>query len=91
MSSTPITLTPGQAQMLRSKLDSAMYRVDAAQRALLGIGQLLKTALPDSSGDGLKVLLDLLADDLDGAEHQLDFVFEGVGGQHTEEGYRIGC
>ena len=87
--SSAIVLDADQARKLRSKLDSAMFRVDAAQRAILGLGVLLKTALPDPTGDGLRVLLDLLADDLDGAEHQLDFVFEGVGGQHTEEGYRL--
>ncbi|BAH74206.1 hypothetical protein [Solidesulfovibrio magneticus] len=87
--SSAITLDADQARKLRRKLDSAMYRVDAAQRAIMGLGALLKTALPDPTGDGLRVLLDLLADDLDGAEHQLDLVFEGVGGQHTEEGYRL--
>lgn len=87
--SSAIVLDAGQAQTLRRKLDSAMFKVDAAQRALLGLGALLETTLPGSPGDGLKVILEMLADDLDDAESRLDAVFEGVGGDYAVNGCRI--
>ena len=90
MRSAQVILDADQGQDLRGKLDSAIFKMDAAQRALIGLGALLEDAMPGSPGNGLRVILEMLADDLDEAECKLGIVFEGLGGRYSAEGQRLG-